>query len=232
MQLLGVRIDNLSRAKILGKIESFLNDGKFHQIATVNPEFILEAQKNDNFRNILNKADLNIADGIGIKFAFFRFGKVLKDRIAGVDLTQDILQLADEKKLSVFLAISKNSLSSYEEVKKILSDKYPNIELGGQNIDPSNPSLYKIQNTKYKILFCNFGAPHQEEFIFSQKNDIIGIAMGVGGSFDYLTGKIKRAPKIMRYFGLEWLFRLFQEPKYRIKKIIRAIIIFPIKIIF
>ena len=99
MNILGVRIDNLSYSEVLGKIELFLGDGKFHQIATINPEFILEAQKNEEFKNILNGCDLNIADGIGIKFAFWRFGKLLKTRIAGADLMDKILEMADEKKL-------------------------------------------------------------------------------------------------------------------------------------
>jgi N-acetylglucosaminyldiphosphoundecaprenol N-acetyl-beta-D-mannosaminyltransferase len=231
MNILGVRIDNFSKKEILEKIESFLIDGKFHQIATVNPEFILEAQKNAEFKNILNNSDLNITDGIGIWFAFLRFRKLLKTRIAGVDLMQDILKMADEKKLSVFLAVNKNGLSSYEEARDALSKKYPDIKFSGANLDPLTFSSYQIPNTAYQILFCNFGAPQQEKFLNSLKNDIIGLAIGVGGSFDYITGKAKRAPKIMRIFGLEWLWRLILQPK-RIKRIKNAVIIFPIKVIF
>ena len=231
MNILGVRIDNLSKKDVLGKIEPFLSDGKFHQIATVNPEFILEAQKNAEFKNILNNSDLNVADGVGIWFAFLRFGKLLKARIAGVDLMHDILKMADEKKLSVFLVANKNGLSSWEETRNVISKKYPNIEFSGADLDSLNFSEYQISNTRYQILFCNFGAPYQEKFINSLKNDIIVVAMGVGGSFDFITGKAKRAPKGMRIFGLEWLWRLILQPK-RIKRIINAIIIFPIKVLF
>ncbi len=230
MEILGVKIDNLSRKEVLEKVESFLHEDKFHQIATVNPEFILKAEKDEEFKNILNQSDLNVADGIGIWFAFLRFGKWLKARLAGADLAQEILGMANEKKLSVFLAINKNGLSSYEEIIRVLSQKYPDIEFSGANLDPLSFSSYDMQNTKYEILFCNFGAPYQEKFINSVKDAKISVAMGVGGSFDFITGKVKRAPKIMRYFGLEWLWRLILQPN-RWRRIWNAVIVFPIKVL-
>lgn len=234
MNILEVRIDNFSKKEILEKIESFLNDGNFHQVATINPEFILEAQKDDEFKNILNNSDLNVADGVGIWFAFLRFGKLLKARIAGADLMHEILKMADEKKLAVFLAVNKNGLSSYKETRDVLSKKYPNIKFDGSDIDPMTTN-YKPRTMNYELLLCNFGAPYQEKFINSLKDAKISIAMGVGGSFDYITGKSKRAPKIMRIFGLEWLWRLIQkspDKPRRWKRIWNAVIVFPIKIIF
>ena len=231
MKILGVKVDNMSKKEVLEKIEYFLTDGKFHQIATINPEFVLHAQKDESFKNILNNSDLNIADGIGILFAFLRFGKLLKSRIAGADLMHEILKMADEKKLSVFIAANKNGLSSWKETYNVISKKYPNIEFNGADLDPLNFSEYQISNTRYQILFCNFGAPYQEKFINSLKNDIIGVAIGVGGSFDFMTEKAKRAPRGMRIFGLEWLWRLILQPQ-RIKRIINAVIAFPIKVIF
>ena len=121
MDILGVKIDNLSKKEILEKIEYFLNEPKFHQIATVNPEFILEAQKNEQFKNILNSCDLNIADGIGIWFAFLRFGKYLKSRITGADLMLEILKMANDRRLGIFLACRKDGLSSFEETKKSIN---------------------------------------------------------------------------------------------------------------
>lgn len=228
--ILKVKIDNLEKEEVFQKAEAFLDDNKFHQIATINPEFILEAQKNAEFRNIINNCDLNIADGIGVWFAFLRFGKLLKARMAGADLMCEILKIANEKNLSVFLAVNKSGLGLFEEIRDALSLRYPNIEFFGDNIDPLNLS-YKLQAKNYDIIFCNFGAPYQEVFLNSLKNDIMGVAMGVGGSFDYLTGKIKRAPKWMRILGLEWLWRLILQPQ-RWKRIWKAVVVFPIKIIF
>lgn len=234
MEILGIRIDNLSRKEILEKIEFFLNKEKFHQIATVNPEFILQAQKDKEFKSILNQCDLNIADGVGIWYAFIRNFRFLKCRFAGIDLMWEILKIANEKKLSVFLAINKDGLSKYEEIKAKLEKKYPNLDIHGDDIEYTNPSSSKLQNESCKLVLCNFGAPFQEKFIHSLKsktNGKIWLAMGVGGSFDFLTGKIKRAPKILRFLGLEWFYRFLQEPKYRFKRIFHAVIIFTLRVL-
>jgi len=247
-EILGISIDNLTKIEIQQKVESFLTEDKFHQIATINPEFILAAQENMEFKNILNSCDLNIADGFGIKLAFWRYGKILKYRMAGIDLMREILQLANAKKLSVFLAANKNGLSSWEETRDAILRIYPNLEIYGSNInchsersdseaEESNLNTesrsldYARDDTNIcDIIFCNFGAPYQEIFLRSQKGGKIRLAMGVGGSFDYLTGKTPRAPQFLRQMGLEWLWRLLMQPK-RWKRIWNATIIFPIKVI-
>lgn len=230
MQILGVRVDNLSKEEILAKIESFFVEERFHQIATVNPEFILEAQKNSKFKHILNGCNFCVADGFGIRLAFFRFGKILKCRFAGADLMHEILKMAEKKKVAIFLAINKSGLSGFAEIRDFLLKLYPELEIYGQEIDPQITS-HQLPFTSRGVLLCNFGAPSQEIFLNSAKNGKIRIAMGVGGTFDFVTGKIKRAPVFIRKIGLEWLWRFFQQPK-RIGRIINAVIIFPIKIIF
>jgi len=232
MEILGVRVDNLEKKELLEKVAGFLDSNSFHQIATVNPEFILEAQKDKEFRNVLNECDLNVADGMGIWFSYFRFGKILKCRMAGADLMLEILKMANEKKLKIFLAVNGRGLSSWQKTSIAIKKIYSDIEIDGDNIDAKD-TRYKIQDTRYDIVFCNFGAPEQEKFLHSLKSingSKIKLAMGVGGSFDYLTGKIKRAPKWMRKMGIEWLWRLILQPK-RIKRIFNAVIIFPIKVI-
>jgi len=230
MHILGVRVDNLSESEIENKISGFLAEPKFHQIATINPEFILEAQKNPEFRNILNASDLNVADGMGIRLAFWRGGDKLKTRIAGADLMLEILRMAEEKKLKIFLAVNKDGLSTWQETCEAILKICPALDISGDNIDTKN-ALYKIPDTSYQILFCNFGAPFQELFINRVKCDTIRLAMGVGGSFDFFTGKIQRAPIWMRRLGLEWLWRLILQPK-RFGRIFRAVIVFPIRVIF
>ena len=225
MNILGVKVDNLTKKEILEKIRTFLTEPKFHQIATINPEFILEAQKNPEFKNILNNCDLNVADGFGIKLAFWRFGKKLKARFAGADLMLEILKIASEQDLAVFLAVNKDGLSTFEETKNAILKIYPDLEINGNDfnchaelVSASHEILKQVQDDKF-ILFCNFGAPHQELFINSQKCDTIRLAMGVGGSFDFLTGKVRRAPKILGLIGLEWLWRIFQPQEWKFKKV-------------
>ena len=245
MGILNVRVDNLERKEILEKISLFLSEEKFHQIATVNPEFVLEAQKDEEFKKVLNNCDLNVADGIGIKLAFWWLRGKLKCRMAGIDLMQEILKIANERKLKIFLAAKSGGLSSFEETKDAILKIYPSLKIDGENIKchsaldaESTLSIYGSVDSRFRgndieadVIFANFGAPFQEKFLSSLKCDKIKLAVGVGGSFDYLTGKLKRAPKWMQFFGVEWLWRLILQPK-RIKRIFNAVIIFPIKIMF
>lgn len=234
MKILNIKVDNLSKKEILQRVAGFLVEDMFHQIATVNPEFILQAQKDEKFKDILNSCDLNIADGIGIWFAFLRYGKFLKARMAGADLMEEILSLASINNQSVFLATNHKSLSTWEETRAVILKKYPNLEIIGTKID-NETTNQELKTINSEIILCSFGAPNQEIFINSLKNlknSKIKLAMGVGGSFDFLTGKRKRAPKCIRHIGLEWLWRFLQEPIYRAKRIWQATIVFPIKIIF
>lgn len=233
MKILDVRIDNFSEQEILEKVRFFLQEKKFHQIATVNPEFVLIAQKDPEFKKIINRSDLCLADGTGIWFAFLRFGKFLKKRTAGADFIFKILDAASRKRMPVFIAASDCGLSSYEEIKESIRKIHPNLVVQGMDLDRDNfiPDLPIDQPV---VLFCNFGAPYQEKFIHSlkrKKGDKIRLAIGVGGSFDFLTGKVKRAPKIFRMVGLEWLWRFLQEPRYRARRIFRAVIIFSGKVL-
>lgn len=234
MNILGVRIDNLSKKEILEKIESFLNEPRFHHICTVNAEFILRAQIDVNFRQILHESNLNIADSISIKYAFLRYGKWLKCRFAGADLVHEILKIANEKKMGVFLAANKDGLSTWEETADVLQKQYQQVRFSGANLE-YNSQVELLPEMELgpppDILFCSFGAPHQELFINYLKNDTIRLAMGVGGAFDFIAGKARRAPSSWRKIGMEWLWRFIQEPRYRAKRIFNAVIVFPIKVL-
>lgn len=235
MHILGIRIDNISKEEILEKVEKYLSEPRFHQIATVNPEFIMEAQNNLIFKAVINCCSLNIADGFGIRLAFWRHGEHLKHRMPGTDLMEDILKLADRKKLKVFLAANKDGLSTFEETRRAILNIYPDLEIEGADLDKGTDSCSAID--KHDILFSNFGAPYQETFLNCQKNGTIRLAIGVGGGFDFLTGKIRRAPRFLRRIGLEWLWRAIQpQPwkfkKKRLKRIWNAVVVFPLKILF
>ena len=249
LKLLGIKIDNLSKEETLEKVKRFLGGKKFCQVATVNPEFILLAQEDKEFKKILNSCDLNVADGFGIKLAFWKSGKNLKSRIAGIDLMLEILKIASQNNYNIFLAANKNGLSDWKETRAAILAIYPNLKINGadlslcekNNNEASYPPAGRAgklprlpggrQATSYKILFCNFGAPHQEKFINSIKNDNIKLAMGVGGSFDFITGKIRRAPLWIRNIGLEWLWRLILQPK-RFKRAFNSVVIFLWKAMF
>ena len=130
-----INVNELKIYDSLEKVNDFLNDGQFHQIATIGPESILKAQENTEYKNVLNNCDLNIADGIGIRFAFWRLGSNLKTRVAGADLILEMLNMAENKKISIFLACRRDGLSNFKETKTAILNKYPRLEIYGDDID-------------------------------------------------------------------------------------------------
>ncbi len=218
MELFGVPLSEQSREDILAQVRKYLSEPKFHRIATVNPEFLVLGEKNSGFKQSLLSADLCIADGFGIVLVGWLKGKKII-RIPGADLLDRILTLAEQSHQKIALVIKETGLSSHEEIKEVLVKKYPAIQLASEI-------------PQAEVVICNFGAPEQEIFLENLRNNPgnIRLAIGVGGSFDYLTGKLKRAPKIMRLIGFEWLWRLILQPK-RIKRIWNAVMLFSIKVL-
>ncbi|OGZ34934.1 MAG: hypothetical protein A3A94_02890 [Candidatus Portnoybacteria bacterium RIFCSPLOWO2_01_FULL_43_11] len=218
IKILDVKIDNLTASKALKKVERFMTDGKQHYIVTANPEFLVKAQNDDEFKKILNQADLAVADGVGLVFASWFLGQPLKQRITGVDLIESICNLASRKNWPVFLLGGREGVA--ESVVNNLKKKYYLL----------NIKAFEAREVLFSqgILFVAFGAPKQEKWIVENlgKMPLIKLAMGVGGAFDFIAGQIPRAPKILRIIGLEWLWRLIQEPR-RVKRIFKAVVVFP-----
>ncbi|MDD5083386.1 MAG: WecB/TagA/CpsF family glycosyltransferase [Candidatus Moranbacteria bacterium] len=235
--IFNTRVDNLKKQDIFRIIDDSLQSDSFHQIATINPEFLLLARKNSAFRDILNGCDLNVSDGVGVHVAFWRQGERLWARMAGADLMAYILQQAQEKHLSVMCIIRKDGLSIWKDIRRALKKFYPTLHVEGMDIGHAMSIDMLRAETQQRIsgsniLLCNFGVPYQEVFLagLRKNQSAIRVAMGVGGSFDFLTGKLKRAPKWMRDTGLEWLWRLLLQPK-RFKRIWKAVVIFPLRVI-
>ena len=229
--LLGVKIDNLSLKEVLEKVEDFIEDNKQHYIVTVNPEFLVLAQKDKEFKKILNQADLSVPDGIGIVFAsLLKRNNLIKSRVTGVDLFEKICYLASIKNWDIFLYGAEKKIR--EKVKHNLLKKYPKLQVICLN-ENGFLNEYKINDLNTKgILFVALGAIKQEKWINEnlKKMPYIKLAIGVGGTFDFISGKIPRAPLILRKIGLEWLWRLIIQPK-RFPRIINAVIIFPFLVV-
>jgi len=218
VDVLGVKIDDLNMTEALSVVEKWIwNPGK-HYIVTPNPEMLVAAQKDPLFKKILNDADLSIPDGAGLKLS----GKI-KNTFAGTDFMERLVSLSAEKGFVVgFLGggdgVAKQavecSLHKYPRLKVLLVEEGGKISQEGQA---------KINNGQLKIpsldlLFVAFGHIKQEKWMAANLENIpVKVAMGVGGAFDYLSGKVPRAPRVMRQLGLEWLFRLAVQP-WRIKR--------------
>ncbi len=238
VEILGVKIDNLSLQEVLEKIKKFLISENQHFIVTPNPEFLVLAKKNHDFKEILNYADISCADGVGLVKAAKFLGKRLQ-RVTGVDLVWAISELAEKNNYPVYLLGAGELVAA--TASEMLKKEYPNLnivgaESGGEILDPiqKDPDLLnRINETEPKILFVALGQIKQESWIFYNLDKIpsIKLAIGVGGAFDYISGKIKRPPKFIRKMGFEWLYRLILEP-WRYKRIFNAVFVFPILIMF
>ena len=235
MNILGIRIDKLNKQQALEKVANFLNSDKQNKIFTPNPEMLVDARKDSYFKKILNSGDLNICDGFGITLV--TRGKL--KRIPGVDFMQDICKLAEEKGKSIYL-LGSSSDEVVKKVSEVLQKKFPLLRIVGHDKGPISKQetvnkqqkdnedvIYDIIVKAPDILFVAFGHGKQEKWIHENLVDLpsVKIAMGVGGSFDFISGKTKRAPEWMRRIGFEWLYRLIREPK-RFFRIWRAIITF------
>lgn len=161
--------------------------------------------------------------------------KVFPERLTGTDLMESIVAVSREKKIPIFLLGGRESIA--ERVKEILGNRYSGVNIvgcfSGTPVDDDFPHIQAmIAETRPQILFVAFGSPQQELWIAKNLPQLksVKIAVGVGGAFDFIAGEKRRAPHWMRKTGLEWLYRLIQEP-LRLKRIWNATIRFPIKVI-
>lgn len=241
MKIFNIPIHNISQQELLLQAERHVQQRKSFRIATVNPEFLLMARRDPEFSDSLCHADMCVRDGFGIILAYWIRGKHAPDRIAGADLVLDLLKMANKNHWTVCIINNMYGLSTFLEIKESIQERYTSIKIIGFDAAPPlrNPEL--IQNSfisiaeripASQIVFSSLGAPHQEILLSQlQKERIPAIMMGVGGSFDFVTGKVLRAPIWMQRLGIEWFFRFTQQPN-RIPRIFRAIIVFPVLLFF
>lgn len=249
-EILGIRFDKVTSFQALKITEQFLYSSASHTIFTPNPEFLVKAQEDEYFKKILNTGHLNICDGKGIQLV----SKIKLERITGADFMLELCDLAEKHSRSVYLLGSGNETVITKTVE-VLKNKFPKLIIVGYNKGPkieevkhnnnvtmkqcSNEAMLEldtqenekilndIKSANPDILFVAFGMGKQEKWIYENLNKLPGvkIAMGVGGAFEFISGTIPRAPIWVRKLGLEWLFRLIQEPK-RIKRMRNATMVF------
>lgn len=234
INILGINISTLSKIDLKNKLTEFINSGQ-HYVATVNPEIILTAHRDEEYFYILNQASLAPADGFGLVLAGQLAGEKIP-RITGADLVPELLSQAETSNFSVSILNWHQGLSSASDIREILSERWPNLKFQIIDLEKEiylpEEILSSLNRFAPKLLFCTFGAPFQEKVIYHNLKKIpsIGLAIGVGGAFDFLTKKITRAPRIFQRLGLEWLWRLIKQPR-RLKRIWRATAVFFWKVI-
>jgi len=233
INILGFDISIIDQASLAGAVERFLHSRRQHCIVTPNPEIILKAMRDEELYFIISKADLALPDGIGLKIAALAMGKII-DRHTGADLVKTIFESAQAGGFKAAIAYWEHSISTGREIEHSVKSRWPKLELKAFKVKRQNymkeldrPALDEIARYNPAVLITNLGAPYQEKFIYHYQRKLpsVKLAVGVGGALDFLTGKMKRAPAVMRKIGLEWLFRLIQEP-HRFNRIINAVVVY------
>lgn len=214
IRLFGVKVTTSQEADILKYITTSLEErGKPLFITTPNPEIIMYARSHPEFKKILNEADIALPDGIGISLCAWLMGKGRIQRVTGVDMVEKLCaQLAESGHSTGFFG---GQTGVAERTAVCLQKKYSRLTVSYAS-DTWDEA--KIKGKKIDILFVAMGCPAQETWIHENLGKIpVCVAMGVGGSFDFISGNVQRAPKILRMIGLEWLYRLVRQP-WRVKR--------------
>ncbi len=189
-------------------------------MATVNPEFVMRAGVDREFARVLESADLCLADGSGVVWAARRQGCAIREPVTGVDLIPPLAALCARRRFRLFLLGAAPGVAT--DLAARLRSEQPSLEVAAHpgSPDPSSDAetLAVIEGHRPHVLLVAYGAPRQELWIDRMRDRMGGVvAIGVGGSFDYLTGRVPRAPAWMRRAGLEWLFRLVRQP-WRVRR--------------
>lgn len=209
-----------------------LKNNKKMFIVTANPETLMMSEKDMELNNLLNDKDtILVPDGIGVVKALKILNYDVKERIAGIDISNTLLEYGNKLKKSIYLFGSKQDV--IDSMKDVINNKYSNLELVGSSngyVSDRDEVFSEIKKLKPDIILVALGIPMQEKLIYKHLKDFDkGIFVGVGGSFDVISGHKKRAPKIFIKLNLEWLYRIICEPK-RLKRFYQSNVKFIFKV--
>lgn len=227
-KLLGTSVTTATKEEVLEYILNMVRKRtEKGYIVTPNPEILVHASRSKEFQDLLNKATVSLPDGVGVLLADRMYKKQIRGRITGVDM-MDLL-CAESSKRGFTVGFLGGSRGIAESASKCLVKKYQDLRVSFTGEEwPDGKMIndeWRIENDSKSstiphidLLFVAYGAPKQEEWIAKNLPHIpVTVAMGVGGAFDYISGKVPRAPKAVRSMGMEWAFRLMVQP-WRIKR--------------
>lgn len=216
-------------------IHRSMGHGSPCMVVTANPEILLQAKRDPSYWNCLRQADLRLVDGFGLQLIGWVKG-ARPARVSGVAFAEGLLQAAIQKNWSIAFLGGTNG--SADKAAWQIRKTYPGLRIfaeqggvvgkDGSMDEAGNEALFRLTQQAPDILLLAFGHPKQEQWLVRHMAQLpsVKIGVGVGGTFDYWSGKVKRAPRILQGLGLEWLWRLFVQPT-RLKRIWDAVIVFP-----
>jgi len=218
VNLLDMWIDKVDSADAVARIDGFVQSGRPHQVMTVNVDFLRLGAEDRAFHNLINAADLAVPDGMPLLWGAKMLGDPLLERVTGIDLIDRCAALSARKGYKIFLLGAGPGVA--EAAAQALRRRYPGVRIVGTYAPPmgftqeeDDKTVRLVQEMEPDLLFVAFGAPKQDAWIRQHMQRLnVPMCMGVGGAFDMLAGRVKRAPGWMQRSGLEWAYRLAQEP--------------------
>lgn len=230
--ILGVPFDPVTMTEAIATIGRMVASRKPHYVVTANVDFLVQARADVELRRILLDAHLVLCDGTPVVWASRLLGNRLPERVAGADLVPQLVRIASEQNLRVFFL--GGTPESMERAIANVKTTYPNLQIEGYS-PPFHPLLemdhdeikHRITQAKPDLLFVAFGCPKQEKWMAMHYQSLgVPVAIGVGGTIDFLAGQLKRAPAWMQRTGTEWIFRLLQEPRRLFRRYARDLGVF------
>lgn len=214
--LMGVPVDALSEAEAIEWVAGAIAVGKPRTIASVNPERIMQARRQPELAQILRQADLALADGAGVIWAARRIGHPLPARVAGVDFLEALAARGAREGWRFFFLGGRPGIGA--TAGAVLGQRYPGFSLVGTYSGSASPgddeaTTRAVRDSGAQLVFLAYGGGAEEAWLarnLARSGAIVG--MGVGGAFDFISGRAQRAPRWMRDRGLEWLYRLRRQP--------------------
>jgi N-acetylglucosaminyldiphosphoundecaprenol N-acetyl-beta-D-mannosaminyltransferase len=217
IDIFGSGIDNVNMDEAVKKIENFIEEVGSHHVITANAEIIYRASIDEKLQKIINAAHLVTPDGIGVIWAAKKRGQPLKERVTGIDLLEKLAETAARKGWRIFLYGAAPGVA--DEAAANLKKRYSKLIIAGTSHgyhkeNETNDLIAEIKTSKPDILFVALGAPGQEYWISKHMQEIqVPVSIGVGGSFDVISGRTKRAPLLVQKLKIEWAYRIIKDPK-------------------
>jgi N-acetylglucosaminyldiphosphoundecaprenol N-acetyl-beta-D-mannosaminyltransferase len=222
IELFGIQMDNLTMSETLDRIDQLIRSGHSHQHVVVNVDKIVKSSKDKTIKAIISQCDLVSVDGMPIVWASRLLGKPIKERVAGIDLFCALVERAAAQSWPIYFLGAEQTV--LEKVIARFKSDFPNLNVAGARngywsaTEEANV-IDQVCASGAKLLFVAISSPKKELLLKAiQDRQTIGFSMGVGGSFDVISGKVARAPVWMQKSGLEWFYRFLQEPNRLFKR--------------
>ncbi len=216
-EILGSRVDMVDMGEALDRIAALLEQHRFAHVVTFGSEMAMRARRDRSYRDAINAADLVVPDTIGVVYAGRMLGHHVRERVAGIDLLERVCAACARDGAPVYLVGGASRVASDAAVE--LQRRHPGLHIAGTaagffSLEEEREILASIRESGARVVLVALGFPKQETWTRAHASELGDVVcIGVGGSFDVISGRLRRAPKAMRKLGLEWLYRLIKEPQ-------------------